>query len=603
MIQVASRTHAGFFRKICATGHGRLLNSRLYSSYDESRSGTNHPSQAVDLGNLLCDRHARKNPNKIALNYFAKVHEDTLAPEIQEQTTWEELSINSNLFAHFLHQEKPISIRKHERVAILLPKSLELMISSIATWRIGGCIVPLFTGLGQDSIKHRILDSGAKVIITDASNRERLSSIPEIVDDPSMKIITVYDRSIKSYPPFVAQSVAREFNFWERIQHIASDVTLRDQVASEKVDQNDNLILMYTAGSTSIPNAVMVPVKALQSFEAYMTYSLHVQPDDVYWNVADPGWAYGMYYNVCGTLLSGITTIFLNEPFDPSVAVRLVQDHRVTNLAAPTTCYRAIASSGITCHVDFPIKLTSVGEPLSPAVGQFYQKSWNGLRVHEHYGQTEMGMLVCNHHHPALKKELRQGAMGSPMPGFQMAIVDAENHQIKKIGHSGQLAICVNESPLNFFRGYWNNDHKTVKRLVLSPDGDTILSLTGDAARMDQDGYFYYEGKSQDIIMTSAVRISPREVEDALVDHPAVKESGVVGAPDSLRGEIVVAFVVLKHNYVESEDLRDNIKLFIKDKLSKHQYPREIYFVESLPYGTNGKLQRSWLKNKIIQKE
>jgi acetyl-CoA synthetase len=572
--------------------------TRLHSLFGESRSGTRHPSQQVDLGDILCDRHARNNPTKLALKYFANTDQNTAKPEIEEKYTFQELTVFSNQLAHFL-KNKPIGLKKHDRVVMLLPKSLELMIASLATWRCGGCIVPMFTGFGPDAIRHRFLDSGAKIIITDTANRAKLVEIPDIVDDPSVKIITVFDRNVSTRTTFVGQNVAREFNFWEQLYSFPAS----EQFKSEPVDQNDNLILMYTAGTSSLPKAVMVPVKALQAFECYLTYGLFVEKDDTYWNVADPGWAYGMYYNVCGTLLTGTTTMFLNDPhFNPRSIFRLIQDQLVTNLAAAPTTYRALMAEGETVAASYNCsslrKITCVGEPMNPNVSTYFERIW-GLRIHEHYGQTEIGMIVCNHHHPLLKKEIRPGSMGIAMPGFQLAICDKENNEVKRINQPGHLAICVNESPLNFFRGYWNNDDKTVKRLVLSPDGETILSLTGDTARMDEDGFFFHAGRNDDIITCSAVRISPREVEDVLLDHPAIQDAGVVGKPDVLRGEVVAAFVVLKANYRPSEPLQEMLKLFVKDRLSKHQYPREIHFVESLPYSANGKLMRGALRTKL----
>lgn len=579
----------------------KCLTRRLYHSYDEARSGTRHPSQLFNLGEIFCDRHARNNPNKLALKYFANTGQNA-KPEIEEKYTFQELTMYSNQLAHFFRQKKPIGLKKHDRVAILLPKGLELMVTALATWRAGGCIVPMFTGFGPEAIRHRFLDCGANVIVTDTVNRAKLAEIPNIVDDPSVKIITVFDRNVETSTAFVGQNVAREFNFWEQVYNVAANTT-EDQYFSEIVDQDDNMILMYTAGTSSLPKAVMVPVKALQAFECYMTYGLYVEKDDIYWNVADPGWAYGMYYNICGTLLTGTTTMFLNDPhFNPRAVFRLIQDQLVTNFAAAPTTYRALMAEGSKVAAEYNCsslrKLTSVGEPMNPNVLAYFEKIW-GLKIHEHYGQTELGMIVCNHHHPLLKKEIRQGSMGIAMPGFQLAIVDQENNEIKRINQPGHLAICVNESPLNFFRGYWNNDDKTIKRLVLSPDGETILSLTGDTARMDEDGFFYHAGRNDDIITISAVRISPREVEDVLLDHPSIQDVGVCGMPDELRGEIVVAFIVLKTNYQASDELQEILKAFVREKLSKHQYPREIYFVDSLPYSPNGKLMRGALRDKL----
>lgn len=320
-----------------------------------------------------------------------------------------------------------------------------------------------------------------------------------------------------------------------------------------------------------------------------VTRGLDLRDDDVYWNVADPVWAYGLYYAVIAPLLLGHPTILVNARFDAQATWRTIAKYGVTNFAAAPTVYRAMRAAGVGAAPGEPAEglrvTSSAGEPLYPDVISWAEASL-GIPIHDHYGQTELGMVVCNHHAPSLHRPLRPGSMGRPMPGLRAVIVDADSREVEA-GRDGQIAIDTTESPLYWFWGYY----KDAERF-----GAGRYYLTRDAASRDADGYFFFSGCADDIIKSSGYRIGPFEVESALVGHPAVAEAAVVGKPDALRGEVVKAFVVLRPGHVATEELGAELGQFVKTRLAAHAYPREVAFVDQLPKTPSGKVQRYLLR-------
>ncbi|AQQ54102.1 AMP-binding protein [Planococcus lenghuensis] len=526
--------------------------------------------QIPSVAHLLCDRH---DPNKRAL-----VYENTAGDK--RTYTYGELQKLSRKFASVLQNH---GVEKGQRVAVLLPKGPELLISVLAIWRIGAVHVPLFTAFGPQAISYRAGNSGARVIITDGENREKLNGTEieaKANDTGEFRIITVTSKMEEEAP-------AKDTHFWNALGQ-AAPIEENAEVTGE-----DLFILLYTSGTTGHPKGVEVPVKALASFEGYMRFGLDLRQDDIFWNIADPGWAYGLYYALVGPLLLGQTFIMYNAKFSVDEAYRVLKEYGVTNYAAAPTVYRSMRATGVPEGLKEELKvrvLSSAGEPLNPDVST-WAEAHLGVPVYDHYGQTEQGMVVNNHHHPALQRPVKAGSMGQSMPGFQVAIVDESGTELPP-GEEGQLAIDTDNSPFFWFRGYYRDEERTRERFVAG----SRYYLTGDAASRDEEDFIYFSGRSDDIISSAGYRIGPFEVESALMGHEAVAEAAVIGVPDEQRGEVVKAYVVLRSGFAASDELSNDLSQFVKRNLSAHEYPREIEFVDVLPKTPSGKIQRFQLR-------
>ncbi len=525
-------------------------------------------SEEVSVAALLCDRYA-SDPEKIALFYENEQGESY-------RLSFAQLSVFSAKMAGFL---KTLGIQKGDRVAVMLPKTPELAITALAIWRLGAVYLPLFTAFGPEAIHYRLAGGGAQVLVTDAGNRRKIGGDgPENKSD--IHVITVGCSAESGLMP-------GDFNFWQEL----SNAEPLEQAVT--VSGDDLLILIYTSGTTGLPKGCKMPVRSLAAFEAYMRFGLDLQENDVFWNIADPGWAYGLYYNLIGTLLLGKTVLFYHAPFQPDKVYGIMEKYGVTNFTGAPTAYKVLMGAGeeMARQAKLALRtLSSAGEPLNPQVIHWTEKMW-GLPVHDHYGQTEGGMMLNNHHFPGLKEKIKPGAMGRPMPGYKMIVLNSQGNEMP-VGKQGELGIDLAGSPLFTFRGYWQNAKETANKF----SGGGRYYLTGDFACLDTEGYFHFVSRSDDIILSAGYRIGPFEVENVLMQHEAVLEAAVVGVPDELRGEVVKAYVVLKPDYYPQEDLVRELQHFVRNRLSAHAYPKRIEFIKQIPHTNSGKIQRYLLR-------
>ncbi|WP_206601393.1 AMP-binding protein [Indiicoccus explosivorum] len=541
------------------------MQEKLTKQVDQLISAYDRPVPSVAY--LLCDRHDREK--------WALVYENGAGEK--RTYTYGELRDLSERFAAVLRNQ---GVEKGERVAVLLPKGPELLVSVLAIWRLGAVHVPLFTAFGPQAISYRVKNSGAGVIVTDTENRGKLDGAELGNGTSAFPVITVTGTAEGEDRP-------DDTDFWEAL-HEAEPIPENAEVTGD-----DLFILLYTSGTTGHPKGVEVPIRALAAFEGYMRFGLDLQPGDMYWNIADPGWAYGLYYALVGPMLLGQTFIMVNAKFSVEEAYRVLKTYGVTNYAAAPTVYRAMRAEGVPEGLGDKLKLrvlSSAGEPLNPDVSKWAEEKL-GVPIYDHYGQTEQGMVVNNHHAPELQRPLRSGSMGQAMPGFRAVIVDEAGSELPA-EEEGQLALDTENSPLFWFRGYYRDEERTRERFV----GGKRYYLTGDAASRDADDFIYFSGRSDDIISSAGYRIGPFEVESALMGHDAVAEAAVIGVPDEQRGEIVKAFVVLKPGYEPGDALAQELSRFVKGNLSAHEYPREIEFVDVLPKTPSGKIQRFQLR-------
>lgn len=343
-----------------------------------------------------------------------------------------------------------------------------------------------------------------------------------------------------------------------------------------------------------------VPVRALAGICCYLEYGLDVRREDVYWNAADPGWAYGLYYAILGPLAAGMRSILLHAGFSAPLTWQVFQRFGVTNFAAAPTIYRALRASGEQPSGYRLRRASSAGEPLTPDIVA-WSKAALGAQVRDQYGQTEHGMLIVNGWHEDVRSEVRPGSMGRPLPGFSCAVLRTDRDEVAPAGTPGRIAVDMTASPLAHFTGY-HGDTDTTGRFT--PGGRWWL--TGDAGYADAAGYYFFSARDDDVIIMAGYRIGPFDVESVLVTHDQVIEAAVIGVPDELRGEVIEAFVVLRGSNrgdpsQGTEELAGELQQLVKDKFAAHAYPRRVHFVDALPKTPSGKVQRYLLRRQRTQ--
>jgi len=509
-----------------------------------------------------CDRHAL--PGRIALFWEGRDGSSAIY-------TFSELQDKAARFANFLLTQ---GVRRGDRVAALLPRNVELLITLFATWRIGAVYQPLFTAFGPKSIEHRLGGSGAKLVVTDVANRDKLS---EVADCPA--IVTVGGPK--------GQGIVRgDFSFWAELDNYPADCE------PVLLTGEDPFLLMFTSGTTGPAKPLEVPLKAIIAFQNYTRDAVGLRPEDAFWNVADPGWAYGLYFGITGPLGMGHPITFYDGPFTVESTCRIIEKYGITNLTGSPTAYRLLIAAGeaFASKVKGRLRVvSSAGEPLNPEVIRWFADNL-GVTILDHYGQTEMGMVLCNHH--GLEHPVHIGSAGFASPGHRIVVLDEQQRELD-IGQPGILALDRSRSPMFWFNGYQGFETKAFV-------GQYYLS--GDTVELNPDGSISFVGRSDDVITTSGYRVGPFDVESALVEHPAVVEAAVVGKPCPERTEVVKAFVVLNARYRAEPQLAEELRLYVRKRLAAHAYPREIEFVDELPKTPSGKLQRFILHNQEIAK-
>ncbi|VTU32377.1 Acetyl-coenzyme A synthetase [Variovorax sp. SRS16] len=506
-----------------------------------------------------CDRHV--GANRLALQWESQDGRS-------ESYTFDQLQALSARFANFLQAH---GVKPGDTVAGLLPRRPELLITILGTWRAGAVYQPLFTAFGSKAIEHRVTTSGAKLIVTDSANRSKLDEIDVLPP------VAVTDAQGAAQRP-------HDLAFWPALD--AQTAVFAPVLRSA----DEAFLTMFTSGTTGAAKSLTVPLRAIAAFVGYMRDAIDLRPEDSFWNIADPGWAYGLYYAVTGPLAMGHATLFYDGGFSVESLVRVARKYGVTNLAGSPTAFRLLIAAGP--EALSPLKgqlraVSSAGEPLNPEVIRWFGEHLDVV-IHDHYGQTELGMVLCNHH--ALAHPVHLGAAGFAVPGHRVVVIDDAGNELKA-GVPGNLALDVKRSPLLWFRGYAN---------APTPSLSERHYVTGDTAELNEDGSISFVGRADDVITSSGYRIGPFDVESALIEHPAVIEAAVVGKPDPERTEIVKAFVVLHPGHEPNEALAEALKQHVRHRLSAHAYPREIAFVEALPKTPSGKVQRFILRNQEI---
>ncbi|MED4129967.1 acetate--CoA ligase [Shouchella miscanthi] len=506
------------------------------------------------------DRHAENGKaDQIAL-YYSDARRD-------ERYTFKELKAYSNKAANVL---KEAGVEKGDRVFIFMPRSPELYFALLGAVKLGAIVGPLFEAFMEGAVKDRLEDSGAKVLVTTPTLLERVP----FNDLPQLETVLVDDKKYEDNGAFL------QFN--KRLDEAS------DELEVEWVDKEDGLILHYTSGSTGKPKGVLHVHEAMVQHYHTAKIVLDLKDDDIYWCTADPGWVTGTSYGIFGPWLAGVTNVVRGGRFSPDDWYETIQRYHVTVWYSAPTAFRMLMSAGDELVKKYDLSslrhVLSVGEPLNPEVVRWGKNVFD-LRIHDTWWMTETGaQMICNY--PAM--EIRPGSMGKPIPGVYAAIVDDRGNELPP-NRMGNLAIKAGWPSM--MRSIWNNEPKFKSYFEVAG-----WYISGDSAYMDEDGYFWFQGRIDDVIMTAGERVGPFEVESKLVEHPAVAEAGVIGKPDPVRGEIIKAFIALRDGYEVTDDLKEEIRQFVKNGLAAHAAPREMEFRSSLPKTRSGKIMRRVLK-------
>ncbi len=490
--------------------------------------------------------------------------------------TYADLRDQTNRFANVLQS---LGVGKGDRVFTLLGRIPELYLTALGTLKNGSVFCPLFSAFGPEPVMQRISRGEGKVLVTTPTLYRR-------------KVAPIRD----SLPSARARAACWARHATHPILQPRTSTALMGQASDRfeivATDPEDMALLHFTSGTTGMPKGAIHVHRAVVAHYVTGKYALDFHPQDVFWCTADPGWVTGTSYGIIAPLTHGITSIVDEAEFDAARWYRILQEQRVTIWYTAPTAIRMLMRIGADLPKQFDLSqlrfIASVGEPLNPEAVVWGQDAL-GLPIHDNWWQTETGgIMIANFR----AMDVRPGSMGRPLPGINAAIVertdDGNAVEITEPGAEGELALQPGWPSM--FRGYLHEEARYNKCFA----GDWYL--TGDLARRDPDGYFWFVGRADDVIKSSGHLIGPFEVESCLMEHDAVAEAGVIGKPDPVAGEIVKAFVLLAPDRQPSEELRSDIQAFARKRLGAVVAPKEIAFAAELPHTRSGKIMRRLLK-------
>ena len=513
-----------------------------------------------NFGLDVVDSWAKKKPEKLAL----------LAIDTDGETTrkisFKELSKESSKFANVL---KEIGVKKGDRIFIMVPRIPEWYYAMIGMIKIGAIPMPTTVMATPKDIEFRLNRSDAVMAITDYENSQKVDEVKDKC--PTLKKILVLGGKRNNW-----------VSYEEHMKKASETLNV------EKTKSSDPLMIYFTSGTESYPKMVIHIQAYAIGHLVTAKFCQDLKESDVHWTIADTGWAKTAWGKLFGQWIVGATIVQFNikDKFSAADALDTIQKFKVTTFCAPPTIYRMMILEDLS-KWDFKNlrHCMSAGEPLNPEVINTW-KEHTGLHIYDFYGQTESVALVSNYR----CLEVRPGSMGKPTPGHIVEIVDDEG-KILPPGEEGNICVKVKpEWPPGIFREYWKDDEKTAKCFR----GNWYY--TGDRAYKDKDGYIWFVGRADDVIKASGYRISPFEVESVLIEHPAVAEAAVVGAPDDVRGIVIKAYVILAPGHKPSDELRKDIQDFVKRTTAPYKYPRILEFVDKLPKTISGKIRRVELR-------
>ena len=497
-----------------------------------------------NIASDVCDKHPR---DKLAMVW------ESFDGSYRE-LAWGELQDLANQAAHLLRE---LGVERGDRVAVVLPPTPETAAIFFGVWKLGAILLSMSVLYGDDSIRHRLSDSGAKLVVTDADNAPRFadSGVPMLVLDAD----TLAGASTEPVP---------------------GDTSAEDPAQ-----------LYYTSGTTGLAKGIVHAHRYILGHEEFV-YSHEVADGERFHGMGEWAWAAGIAPLLGPWRLGAVQCVYRREAgFDPHKQLDFLSRHEVTNVFTTPTAMRAmmaIEDAGTRYPQKFR-RVCSAGEPLNPEAIRWFREQY-GVTVLDYYGLTESYPLVGNY--PFM--EVREGSMGKPMPGWDVQILDEDERPVAQ-GERGEICLRARTNP-HYPLGYWNRPD----------DSEEVFGgewfHTKDAASQDEDGYVWYEGRADDVIIAAGYRVGPFEVESVCLEHPAVREAAAVASPDELRGNVVKAFIVLVADHEPSEELADEIKAFVRERLSAYAYPRRIEFVADLPKTLTGKIRRIELRQLELER-
>lgn len=539
-----------------------------------------HVPVHFNIAEMCCTRWARVTPTALAISYE---HENGGAVG----RTYAELQREANRLSNLLQRH---GVGRRDRVAIVLPQRFETAAAHMAIYQLGAVSVPLSMLFGPDALEYRLNDSGASVAIVDESAIENLLAVRAAC--PSLRtVVCVGGASGRGDVDWIS-ALARE----------------RDSFTAAKTRANDGAVLIYTSGTTGPPKGALIPHRALIGNLSGFVCSQNWFPQDdaVFWSPADWAWTGGLMDALLPTLYFGRPIVAYHGRFTPQKAFELLHRHRVTHTFLFPTALKAMMKAVPEPRRQYLLKLRAImsaGEAVGDAVFG-YCKDQLGVTVNEMFGQTEVNYVIGNCGAVGTQDgrtlpgwPARAGSMGRPYPGHRVAVIDDEGRECAR-GTPGDVAIhrrdVHGDADPVFFLGYWNNDEATASKFTGDPADSWCR--TGDMAVMDEDGYLWYQGRSDDCFKAAGYRIGPSEIENCLVKHAAVANAAVVPKPDTQRGALVKAYVVLAPGFAGTAELIDELQQHVRGKLAPYEYPKEIEFIDALPMTTTGKVQRKLLR-------
>ncbi len=518
----------------------------IYAEADWDAPGT------LNVAHEVCDRHP---DDRTALEYASAEGE-------RETLSFGDLTERSNRFANVLAD----LVDRGDRVFSYMPRIPEHYVSLVGTLKTGAVFGGINERFGPEGIAYRLDDCDAKAIVTTSANRETVADALE--NAPSVEHVIV-----------VGANEDEDLDFHEALSGASPEFE------AVRTSGEDDALLYYTSGTTGRAKGVLHKHRWIAGVAATQRFAVDLQDEDLYWSTGDLGWLTGPI-NALGAWFWGTSQFTYEGKFDPGKWADLLDEYPITVLFSVPTAYRMLRENeSMLDGTELDLRhALSIGEPLSAGVVNWGEEVL-GVTIHDTYGQTETGNMIINNY-PTM--EVRPGSMGKPLPGIEAAVVDPESGEPLPPGETGEIAQRGNYPC--FFAEYWERPEKTEACF------ENGWYLSGDLGHLDDEGYFWFEGRADDVIISSGYRIGPFEVESSLGEHEAVAEAAVVPKSDPERGNIVKAYIVLSDGHDPSDELVGDIQNHVKSELAAHEYPREIEFSEELPKTVTGKIRRTELR-------